>query len=39
MNYCTYYGQYIDPTLEIRICLRCLASQNKLECPYKIKNK
>lgn len=39
INYCTYYGQYIDPALEVRICLRCLALQNRLECPYKIKNK
>lgn len=37
MNYCIYYGQYLDPALEINICLKCLAIQNKLECKYKIK--
>ena len=37
MNYCTYYGQYLDTILEINICLKCLVLQNKLECKYKIK--
>ena len=37
MNYCTYYGQYLDPALEINICLKCLAIQNKSECKYKTK--
>lgn len=36
MNYCTYYGQYIDPQLEVRICLQCLSVQGRLDCPHKI---
>ena len=35
MNYCTYFGQYIDPQIEVKICLTCLAKQNKLNCEYK----
>lgn len=37
MNYCTYYGQYLDPSIEINRCLSCLAIQNTLTCKYKIK--
>lgn len=35
MNYCTYFGQYLDPQIEVKTCLTCLAIQNKLECKYK----
>lgn len=36
MNYCSYYGQYIDPQFETQICLKCLSIQNKLNCKHKI---
>lgn len=35
MNYCRYFGQYLEEWMEIQMCFPCLAKQNKAQCLYK----
>lgn len=37
MTYCSYYNQYIDPSIEYSVCLKCMAVQETLVCKYKRK--